>query len=150
MSKRTLEQWLKAYDESHSHPLNAGLHRLAVPVIFASLVVFLAALPTPLPFWANWGVVAWAISAPFSFSVSSHAGQWMTVASLSVALLAGVIAAFHSQTPLLLGSGLCFALGWLLQFIGHHIEGRRPAFFTDLTFLLIGPLWCLRRYIRLD
>ncbi len=30
-----------------------------------------------------------------------------------------------------------------LQFIGHAIEGKRPSFFKDLQFLLIGPA-CVR------
>ena len=29
------------------------------------------------------------------------------------------------------------------QFIGHKIEGKKPSFFEDLQFLLIGPLWLL-------
>ncbi|MGC8521651.1 MAG: Mpo1-like protein [Steroidobacteraceae bacterium] len=34
-----------------------------------------------------------------------------------------------------------FVVAWIGQFIGHAVEGRRPKFFQDLTFLLIGPLW---------
>ncbi|MCG8325096.1 MAG: DUF962 domain-containing protein, partial [Thiotrichales bacterium] len=36
-----------------------------------------------------------------------------------------------------------FVLAWIGQFIGHHIEGKRPSFFKDIQFLLIGPLWLL-------
>jgi uncharacterized membrane protein YGL010W len=32
-----------------------------------------------------------------------------------------------------------FAAGCVGQFIDHAIEGRRPTFFKDLQFLLIGP-----------
>jgi len=32
---------------------------------------------------------------------------------------------------------------WLGQFVGHHIEGKKPSFFDDLRFLLIGPLFVL-------
>ena len=39
-----------------------------------------------------------------------------------------------------LGAGL-FVLGWILQFIGHRIEGNRPAFFGDPLYLLVGVLW---------
>jgi uncharacterized membrane protein YGL010W len=35
------------------------------------------------------------------------------------------------------------ALAWVGQFIGHAIEGKRPSFFKDIQFLLIGPLWLL-------
>jgi uncharacterized membrane protein YGL010W len=38
-----------------------------------------------------------------------------------------------------------FVFGWLLQFIGHAIEGNQPAFFKSPLYLLIGPWWLLRR-----
>jgi uncharacterized membrane protein YGL010W len=38
-----------------------------------------------------------------------------------------------------------FGIGWLLQFIGHAIEGNQPAFLHNPVYLLIGPLWLLRR-----
>ena len=38
-----------------------------------------------------------------------------------------------------------FIAGWILQFLGHLIEGNQPAFFTNPLYLLVGPLWLLRR-----
>ena len=38
-----------------------------------------------------------------------------------------------------------FAGGWVLQFVGHFIEGNQPAFFRNPVFLLVGPLWLARR-----
>ena len=36
-----------------------------------------------------------------------------------------------------------FFISWVLQFIGHHIEGKKPSFTQDVQFLLIGPIWVL-------
>ena len=36
-----------------------------------------------------------------------------------------------------------FILSWIGQFIGHKIEGKKPSFFEDIQFLLIGPAWLL-------
>ena len=52
--------------------------------------------------------------------------------------------------PVLLGTGAAvFALAWAAQLVGHHFEGRRPSFLTDLVYLLVGPAWvmagCYRR-----
>ena len=41
-----------------------------------------------------------------------------------------------------------FAGGWIGQFIGHHIEGKKPSFFQDLQFLLIGPAWLMGDLFR--
>ncbi|MEK6335200.1 MAG: DUF962 domain-containing protein [Acidobacteriota bacterium] len=38
-----------------------------------------------------------------------------------------------------------FVLGWILQFVGHAIEGNQPAFFKNPIYFFIGPLWFVRR-----
>ena len=38
-----------------------------------------------------------------------------------------------------------FIVGWVLQFIGHAFEGNMPAFFSNPIYLLIGPLWFLKK-----
>lgn len=38
------------------------------------------------------------------------------------------------------GLGLFF-IGWVIQFIGHCFEGRKPAFVDDLVGLLVGPMF---------
>jgi len=34
-----------------------------------------------------------------------------------------------------------FALGWVLQFVGHAFEGKLPEFFHDWRFLFVGVRW---------
>ena len=38
-----------------------------------------------------------------------------------------------------------FVGGWILQFVGHAVEGNRPAFFQNPIYFLVGPWWLLRR-----
>lgn len=38
-----------------------------------------------------------------------------------------------------------FVIGWILQFVGHAIEGNQPAFLRNPVFLLVGPWWLVRR-----
>jgi uncharacterized membrane protein YGL010W len=38
-----------------------------------------------------------------------------------------------------------FVLAWIFQFIGHHLEGKKPSFFEDLQYLLVGPLFVLSK-----
>ncbi len=41
-----------------------------------------------------------------------------------------------------LGWGLgSFALGWVIQFVGHYYEGRKPAFVDDMIGLMVGPMF---------
>ena len=41
-----------------------------------------------------------------------------------------------------------FVVAWIGQFVGHAIEGRKPSFFKDLQFLLIGPAWLMAHVFR--
>jgi uncharacterized membrane protein YGL010W len=34
-----------------------------------------------------------------------------------------------------------FVAGWMLQFVGHAVEGKPPEFFHDWRFLLVGLRW---------
>jgi uncharacterized membrane protein YGL010W len=59
-----------------------------------------------------------------------------------------VIAVSLFLTPLLLRRpdwwrvpALLFSLGWILQFVGHAFEGKRPEFFRDYRFLFVGLRW---------
>ena len=35
-----------------------------------------------------------------------------------------------------------FIISWIVQFIGHEIEGKKPSFLR-FTILLIGPAWLM-------
>lgn len=41
-----------------------------------------------------------------------------------------------------------FVAGWILQFVGHFIEGNQPAFFHHPVYLLVGPWWLARRALK--
>ena len=46
---------------------------------------------------------------------------------------------------LLIPSIAGFVLGWILQFIGHAVEGKPPEFFKDWRFLFVGLRWWLAK-----
>lgn len=58
-------------------------------------------------------------------------------------VLLGVAAIFIAA--LRLPALLLFVAGWVLQFIGHLVEGKPPAFFSDWRFLVTGLAWWLRK-----
>jgi uncharacterized membrane protein YGL010W len=45
--------------------------------------------------------------------------------------------------PLWLFCVIVFVTAWIGQFYGHKVEGKKPSFFKDLQFLLIGPAWLM-------
>ena len=42
-------------------------------------------------------------------------------------------------------AGALFVAGWILQFIGHAVEGKPPEFFRDWRFLFVGLRWGLAK-----
>jgi uncharacterized membrane protein YGL010W len=61
--------------------------------------------------------------------------------TLAVALAAGALF-WSSLWPYAAG---LFVAGWIVQFIGHAYEGKRPEFFKDLRFMLVGVRWWLHK-----
>jgi uncharacterized membrane protein YGL010W len=42
---------------------------------------------------------------------------------------------------------LIFIVGWVLQFVGHWLEGKPPAFFSDWRFLVTGLVWWAKKLL---
>jgi uncharacterized membrane protein YGL010W len=143
--------WLAAYGESHRNPANERLHFVCVPLIVLSLLGLLATLPVPVAAaqiapWVDWSVLAALAAAAYYFTLSVPLGAGSLLV-LGV-LLTGARGLAVLPWPVWLSSAAIFVLAWIGQFVGHAIEGRRPSFFKDLQFLLIGPLWLLAAAYR--
>jgi uncharacterized membrane protein YGL010W len=121
------------YAESHLNHTNEIIHFICVPAIVLSVLGLL---------WAMHPLVAVALalaSLVYYFTLSASFGFGMAL--MSGAMLAVLYAL--PQTLVLPLSIAVFVIAWIGQFIGHKIEGRKPSFFDDLRFLLIGPLFVL-------
>jgi uncharacterized membrane protein YGL010W len=81
----------------------------------------------------------------YYFRLSRRLGSGLMLVNLLLLWLTAFIDA-HSPLPLWQVALAVFVLAWFGQFLGHLAEGRRPSFFKDLQFLLIGPAW-LTAYI---
>ncbi len=147
---RSATVWLDEYAESHRNSTNKLLHWICVPAIVVSVAGLLWALPVPHAFariaWLNWGTIALAAALVYYFALSPRLGVGMTLVMLAIA----VIVAWLDSLPVRLWI-VCVALfvaAWIGQFVGHVYEGKRPSFFKDVQFLLIGPLWLLAHLYR--
>ncbi|MEZ5531876.1 MAG: Mpo1-like protein [Steroidobacteraceae bacterium] len=150
---RTVTQWLDEYGESHRNPVNKRLHSACVPAIVIAVIGLFWSLPVPASFaklspWLNWATIAAILSLAYYFALSPP----LSVGSALVfAVMFGIVLALEQLAwPLWQTCTAIFIVAWVGQFIGHAFEGKRPSFFKDLQFLLIGPLWLLAFvYLRL-
>lgn len=142
-------QLLAEYSADHQNPVNWLLHNICVPLIAIALIGLLWAIPVPGIFassspWFNFGTAALIVINVYYLRLAPRLGLGMVVAALLIAPLLTFAAGLPA--PLWLMALVVFTVGWIGQFIGHYIEGRRPSFFRDLRFLLIGPLWVLEKF----
>jgi uncharacterized membrane protein YGL010W len=56
------------------------------------------------------------------------------------------VAVVFAMGPRVLAISVAIFVGaWILQFIGHRIEGKKPSFFEDIQYLWVGPLFVLSK-----
>lgn len=142
-SMKTMQQWLDEYGESHRNRINKLIHYVCVPAIYMTVMGLFWAVPfveLSLPIWLNWASILALPVMVFYFRLSSVVGIGMT---LFTAIVIYFLTWWEGamQMSVLMMSVIVFVVAWILQFIGHHIERKKPSFFKDLQFLLIGPAW---------
>lgn len=133
IAQRKIEILIAQYSESHLNHTNEIIHLICVPAIVFSLLGLLWVIH---PFAAI-GLTLLSLAYYFTLSVPFAMGMIL----MSGAMLAVLYAL--PQALILPLSGIVFVVAWIGQFIGHKIEGKKPSFFDDLRFLLIGPLFVL-------
>ncbi|NCD67958.1 Mpo1 family 2-hydroxy fatty acid dioxygenase [Mucilaginibacter agri] len=149
---KLVDVYFDKYAESHQNPKNELIHWICVPLIVFSLVGLVWAIPFPyLPFlgrlngyvsWA-WLLIAFAVYYYFKLS-PVLAGFMLLLILIFIYAILALLNWQHSGGPALWQSCLIiFVLSWVGQFIGHKIEGKKPSFFDDIKFLLIGPIWLM-------
>ena len=138
---RNLVEQLSTYAAYHRHPRNVLIHCVGIPLIVAATAVLLSR--------PSVSAVGWVFTPALAVAVCGLAYYlWLDLGlGLLMALLLGLAlwlgawsAAQPTQTWLAIGLG-GFVVGWVLQGVGHVIEGRKPAFVDDLAGLAIGPLF---------
>ena len=146
MASRTIHEWLEAYGESHQNGTNKLIHWICVPGIFLTIAGLLWAIPTPDAFaqvpYLNWATIVLVPILLFYMRLSVKVAVGMALFSL---LCVAVVAWYAQSGPfgLVATSTFLFVAFWIMQFVGHKIEGKKPSFFEDLQFLLIGPAWVI-------
>jgi uncharacterized membrane protein YGL010W len=130
----TLSQWFSRYGESHQNSTNVAIHKIAVPLIYFSVVCFLVSIP---------GLIGNIVLGMFALAVLGFYARLSIKLFVVMAVFTGlcISCALLLTKNVLYAGVIIFVIAWVFQFIGHKIEGKKPSFFDDLCFLLIGPAW---------
>jgi uncharacterized membrane protein YGL010W len=139
---REVDRLIRNYGESHTNKTNILIHAIAVPSIFLVTIGLLWSIPVP-DFMQSMNITfAHVLAIPmlyYYFKLSGPIGAAMTL--LTIVSFGVVKLLIMYDISVWLFSVVLFVIMWILQFIGHHIEGKKPSFFEDLRYLLVGPAW---------
>jgi uncharacterized membrane protein YGL010W len=138
----TLKQQMQSYGAYHSDPRNKLTHFFGVPLVTISLFLFLSWFrfvhPEVLPITAatlfylgvmiyylrlDWVIAL--IQLPFTLTLLWLA-DWVARRSMGLSF------------SIFLGT---FVIGWIIQLVGHAMEGRRPALADNILQVFNAPLF---------
>ena len=151
----SIHEWINEYGIYHKNKTNKLIHWFCVPAIMFSLFglldLFQFNKTLDLSF-LNLNIIAnisilnifILLSIIFYIRLSLTLSLGMIIFSILLVSLIDYFDKFQIFINYKLFIYLSiFIAAWIGQFIGHKIEGKKPAFFKDLQFLLIGPIWLL-------
>jgi uncharacterized membrane protein YGL010W len=138
---RTLVEQLTMYANYHRDRRNIATHFVGIPMIVVSITALLARPSLDVAGFALTPLLVVAtLSTLFYLALDVRFGLAMAAVLAGAGVLGMLIAAQPSSVWLAISIGL-FIVGWIIQFVGHFFEGKKPAFVDDLVGLLIGPLF---------
>ncbi|UOU97927.1 DUF962 domain-containing protein [Chryseobacterium daecheongense] len=144
---RKIDLLFAEYGESHRNATNKLIHWICVPLIFWTMLGFISLIPSKSICFIYIGCISFvslaviALITLFYMRLSFLIGFIMILIMILMESFAyGLNTRFEQPWLIYL---IIFVVTWVLQFIGHRIEGKKPSFLKDLQFLLIGPIWLL-------
>jgi len=149
-TQRPIDRWFSSYSGDHRNDTNQAIHVFAVPAILWSVIALLWCIPVPISWFKAglWAALAMFAAWMFYWRASRALGFGMLAVFVAMAWLTRWLHDAYGATSLLYAAIAVFVVAWIAQFVGHKIEGRKPSFLTDLTYLLIGPAWVLAKLYR--
>ncbi|MBT0587192.1 Mpo1 family 2-hydroxy fatty acid dioxygenase [Alteromonas oceanisediminis] len=146
---RQIEVMMNKYSESHQNKTNIAIHAIAVPSIFFVTLGLLWSIPVP-EFMQHYNVnFAHLCAIPilyYYFKLSGPIGAAMTL--MTLVSFGGIKLLERADISVWQFSLVLFVVMWILQFVGHKIEGKKPSFLEDVRFLLVGPAWWWGHWLK--
>lgn len=139
------------YAHYHRDRRNILTHLVGIPLIVMAVgMLLMRPVFTVGDYWFTLAGAFWFVSSLWYLS----RGAWLL--GLATVVVNGALMWAAYRTPVwvawlgwpvlqeqpiwVLGLGVFF-IGWVIQFIGHWFEGRKPAFVDDVVGLLVGPMF---------
>lgn len=143
MANDLFQRQLASYASVHRDWRNKATHFVGIPVIVFSLLLILSL----------WRFEAGGHDWPMSLPMTAMAIlAWMAL-DLGIGIVMAVVmapawyaaealvGALGSPSAVWVAFAVLFVGGWVLQLLGHHYEGKRPALLDNIFQGFIGPMF---------
>lgn len=144
------EEMMVFYGEQHQHPVNIAIHMVGVPIIVCA--VFVAASLLRVDVGAVTVTGAWLVAGlglAYYFTLDKFFAALSAPLFIGLVVVADRLAALPLTTALTISAAGFFG-GYAAQFVGHAIDGRKPALFQSLWKAMItAPLFVVAEACKL-
>jgi uncharacterized membrane protein YGL010W len=139
---RTATELMVQYARYHRDRRNIATHFVGIPLIVFAIGVLLARAQFELAGHGfNGAELLWVLGSAWYLTRGNLALALATIAVNGLLFALGEPLAEGSLASWLAWGIGSFVLGWVIQFVGHYYEGRKPAFVDDLIGLMVGPMF---------
>ncbi|MSP75803.1 MAG: DUF962 domain-containing protein [Rhodospirillaceae bacterium] len=143
MANDLFRRQLASYASVHRDWRNKATHFVGIPVIVFSLLLILSLWHFEV------GGRDWTLS--LAVAIAAVLG-WMALdLGVGIVMALAMAPAWYAAEALAVALGspsavwtafiVLFVGGWVLQFLGHHYEGKRPALLDNIFQGFIGPMF---------
>jgi uncharacterized membrane protein YGL010W len=146
---RSAPELMVQYAHYHRDKRNIVTHLVGIPLIVLSIGMLLSLV--------SWNIAGYAVSLAALLWVLStlwYLTRGNLLLGVATSVVNGVLIALAHTPEAATGWGLSalydaawfpglavFVIGWIIQFVGHIFEGRKPAFVDDVVGLMVGPMF---------
>lgn len=140
------------YEFYHQHPVNKVIHFVAIPLIALTTTNFLDELVKINMFNSRFSLVKWVTIVTYIYNYSRISTTTGFVMSYYFMILNQLSKKWKkNDRKWIRNSLIVFILSWVVQFLGHYIEGRRPALIDSIsTAFFEAPLFSIKYLVDFD
>lgn len=142
MTNTLFSRQLASYSSVHRSGRNKATHFIGIPIIVFSLLLILTLWRVQIG-GREWSVamIVAVIAALGWIALDVGVGVIMAAIMVPTWYAAEALAGALGPSSSWVAFAVLFVGGWILQFIGHHFEGKRPALMDNIFQAFIGPMF---------
>lgn len=142
---KTVEDQLSQYKCVHLNPKNVKTHFVGIPLIVLSIAILLSLITFNFSFNTqeisiSLAMILFFFALLYYLKLHAKLALGMMIYIVINVYLALWIVDMNNAVSIAIA---LFVIGWIIQFIGHHYEKAKPAFFDDIMGLVIGPYFLM-------